>query len=135
MNHNWIKIDMIRNASANERICKCSMRIASSILMTTNCCEETKLKCEKYCWISRLKSMLLSNWITIERVKNWMSEKEKCRRALIASKEITENNELNDWKWYCNRIRLLEDRQIWAFAIEKERKKNMIWVMTMRRKQ
>lgn len=36
--------------------------------MTANCCEETELKCDKYCWTSRFEPMLLSNCTTVDRV-------------------------------------------------------------------
>merc|ERR1711939_1032140 len=42
--------------------------MAPPTLMTANCCEETELKCDKYCWTSRFEPMLLSNCTTVERV-------------------------------------------------------------------
>ena len=49
--------------------------------MTANCCEETELKCERYCWTSLFEPMLLSNCTTVERVERWASADEEYARG------------------------------------------------------
>ncbi len=69
-------------------MCKCSVMMAPPTLMTANCCEETEVKCERYCCTSRLEPMLLSSWTTVERVENWESAGDVYCRRLIFEREV-----------------------------------------------
>lgn len=50
--------------------------MAPPTLMMANCCEETELKWERYCWTSRLEPMLLKSWTTVDRVETCESDEE-----------------------------------------------------------
>jgi hypothetical protein len=48
---------------------RCSVMIAPPTLITANCCEETELKWDRYCWTSLFEPMLLSSCTTVDRVE------------------------------------------------------------------
>ena len=87
--------------------------IAPPTLMTANCCEETDVKCERYCWTSRLEPILLSSWTTVERVENceWAGEV-YCRRNVlwIVKAAIGRLLGLIERRWPCRRSPLVVEQ-------------------------
>lgn len=65
--------------------------MAPPTLMTANRCEDTDVKCDRYCWTSLLEPTLLRVWMTMPRVLRSVSclvEVERARRVQSASRAL-----------------------------------------------
>jgi hypothetical protein len=56
-------------------------------LITANCCEETELKWDKYCWTSLLEPILLKSCTTVDRVEKLFEEGEAYSRRVVRATE------------------------------------------------